>query len=100
MTVPIPTVSRLPVDTTLQERIAEGRTLQKAVPHSAHAAWSPSRERANVIDTLEATNHGRIQSLVPIRYGRMLASPFTFLRGSSAVMADDLARTPQIGVWP
>jgi uncharacterized protein (DUF2252 family) len=100
MTSPIPTVSRLPVDTTPQERIAEGRTLRKIVPRSAHAAWSPSRERANVVETLEATNRGRIQSLVPIRYGRMLASPFTFLRGSSAVMADDLARTPQIGVWP
>ena len=66
-------------------------------PRRSHANWTPAPDRPDIVDTLAASNEGRIPELVPIRTGRMLASPFAFLRGSAAVMAGDLAATPVIG---
>jgi uncharacterized protein (DUF2252 family) len=80
------------------ERIAAGKALRDGVPRQAHAAWSPSRERRDPIDVLDESNRDRMPQLVPIRYGRMLRSPFTFLRGSAGLMASDLATTPTTGL--
>lgn len=83
---------------TVAERRAEGRALRNRVSRSQHAAWTPPADRPDPISLLEASNRERIQALVPIRYGRMLTSPFAFLRGSAAVMATDLATTPSTGI--
>jgi uncharacterized protein (DUF2252 family) len=80
------------------DRVAEGKALRSNVPRSAHATWKPTRHRPNPIDLLETSNKGRLPELIPIRYGRMLQSPFAFLRGSASVMANDLATTPVTGI--
>ncbi|HUI04037.1 MAG TPA: DUF2252 domain-containing protein [Acidimicrobiales bacterium] len=75
-----------------------GRRLRKVVPRSAHGEWEPPAGRADPLAVLEAENAGRIPALVPVRWGRMLESPFAFLRGAAGVMAGDLASTPTVGV--
>ena len=80
------------------ERIAAGKALRERVLRKAHATWAPSRARRDPIDVLEESNQGRLPELTPIRYGRMLRSPFTFLRGSAGLMASDLATTPNTGI--
>jgi uncharacterized protein (DUF2252 family) len=82
----------------VRDRLELGKTLRKQTPRSAHAVWQPPKDRPDPIKLLVATNVGRLKELVPIRYGRMLASPFTFLRGSAAAMAADLAATPVSGL--
>ncbi|MDE3739768.1 DUF2252 domain-containing protein [Pseudomonas resinovorans] len=81
-----------------EERLNAGKLLRDRVPRSSHAAWTTKDKRRDPIAILEISNKDRLQELVPIRYGRMLRSPFTFLRGSAALMAHDLANTPDIGV--
>jgi uncharacterized protein (DUF2252 family) len=83
--------------TTVAERTARGREARKAVPRSSHSALEvdPGRDPIAII---EAQNRLRLPSLVPIKYGRMLASPFAFYRGAAAVMARDLASTPTTGL--
>jgi uncharacterized protein (DUF2252 family) len=83
---------------TLRERETGGRALRDRVPRAAHGTWKPSRDRRDPVATLEKSSRGRLPELKPIRYGRMARSPFTFLRGSAAVMAADLAHTPGTGV--
>ncbi|MFL9936649.1 DUF2252 domain-containing protein [Paraburkholderia sp. RL18-103-BIB-C] len=80
------------------ERLAAGQALRDRVPRSSHADWTPSAQRRDPIEVLEESNQDRLPELVPIRYGRMLRSPFTFLRGSAALMAYDLATTPSTGL--
>ena len=80
------------------ERLAAGRKLRERLPRSSHASWTPPARRRDPMDILEESNQGRVPELVPIRYGRMLRSPFTFLRGSAALMAYDLATTPSTGL--
>jgi hypothetical protein len=80
------------------ERIAEGKSLRKRIPRPAHACWQPPPGRPDVVDLLRSADAGRVPELLPIRYGRMLASPLAFLRGSAGVMAFDLAGTPGTGV--
>jgi uncharacterized protein (DUF2252 family) len=80
------------------DRQAAGKALRDNVPRSTHADWNPSNSRPDAIALLEASNAGRLPNLIPIRYGRMLKSPFTFLRGSAIVMASDLATTPTTGI--
>src|SRR5687768_7068910 len=87
-----------PIFRSRGERIAAGRSLRESVPRSTHAGWKPSAKRRDPIDILEESNQDRLPELVPIRYGRMLASPFTFLRGSAGLMAHDLATTPNTGL--
>jgi uncharacterized protein (DUF2252 family) len=76
------------------ERIAAGKALRDKVARKDHAAATSGHAHRDPIEILEASNRGRLRELVPIRYGRMLANPFTFLRGSAALMAHDLADTP------
>ena len=77
-----------------KEHVAAGMALRKGTPRSSHADWAPPRKRRDVIKLLKQSNIGRIPELVPFRFGRMLQSPFYFLRGAPSVMADDLAATP------
>ncbi len=89
--------STLPPDSPAALSLAYGRARRKAVTRRSHASWAPRADRDDPVDTLIASNEGRLPQLVPIRTGRMLASPFAFLRGSAAVMAGDLASTPSMG---
>jgi len=82
----------------LEEHIAAGKALRQHVPLESHAEWKPPTHRRDPIEILEEQNKARIPSLVPIRFGRMLQSPFAFLRGAAAVMAADLASTPTSGI--
>jgi uncharacterized protein (DUF2252 family) len=75
-----------------------GAKMRESVPHSAHAKWTPPRNRPHPVDTVVAGNEGRQEHLVPLRMGRMAASPFAFLRGSASVMAWDLSHTPVTGM--
>jgi len=82
----------------LNERIAAGKALRMRCPRKSHAEWQPSAERADPVDLLIENSVGRMEDLIPIRYGRMLANPFAFYRGAAAIMAYDLARTPATGL--
>lgn len=79
-------------------RRSAGRSLRAKIQRSAHAELRVPRKGRDVVAMLEASNQHRVPSLVPIRYGRMLHSPFAFLRGAAAIMAYDLARTPVSGI--
>lgn len=81
-----------------QDRAAEGKALRDKVAREQHGAWKAGKDRPDPIDILRKSDADRMKELVPIRYGRMLQSPFAFYRGSSAVMAADLARTPATGL--
>lgn len=82
----------------LAARLAAGKALRRRVPRSAHAAYAPDPDRPDPVDLLEQQNATRIQELAPVRYARMLVSPFAFLRGSALVMARDLSFTPATGI--
>jgi uncharacterized protein (DUF2252 family) len=82
------------------ERYALGRGLRKQVPRSALAAWEPPPGRRSPVEQVEQSHQGRVEELVPVRVGRMLASPFGFLRGAAAVMAEDFAGLPATGITP
>ena len=79
------------------ERKALGKRAREAVPRGAHANWRPPPGRADPVGILERQAKTRVAELVPIRYGRMVRSPFAFLRGATAIMAADLAGTPRSG---
>jgi uncharacterized protein (DUF2252 family) len=83
---------------TRAERQAAGKALRSVVPRESHAEWVPGIGRHDPVEVLEESNRDRLPELVPVRYGRMLRSPFTFLRGSAGLMAYDLASTPQSGL--
>ena len=80
------------------ERAARGKAARSEVPRASHAEWEPSSARPDPIGLLEQQAETRVPELVPIRYGRMLVSPFTFYRGAALIMASDLAATPRSGV--
>ena len=79
---------------TPEDRVDVGRQARAAVKRSAHGGWTPAAGR-DPLGILEEQARGREQSLIPIRYGRMAASPFAFYRGAAAVMAADLAGAPR-----
>ncbi|MFD5399583.1 DUF2252 domain-containing protein [Streptomyces sp. NPDC127097] len=81
-----------------QERAEQGRALRSEVPRSRHADFRPTADRADPVDIIERQSALRVPELVPIRYGRMLESPFRFYRGAAAIMAADLATTPSTGL--
>src|SRR6516164_8064613 len=83
---------------TADERAAHGKALRKEVPHERHAEWAPPKKRADPVEILQKQSADRMTDLVPIRYGRMAASPFAFYRGGAALMAADLAGTPASGL--
>jgi len=79
------------------ERAAQGKAARRGAPRSSHAGWEPGESR-DPLALLSAQDASRVPELVPIRYGRMLRSPFAFYRGGAAVMAADLAGTPDAGL--
>jgi len=83
---------------TVDERQARGLAARKQAPRSSHGRWEPAPDRPDPVALLEAQAVTRVPELVPVRYGRMLASPFTFYRGAAAIMAADLAGSPASGV--
>ena len=94
----------LPVDEqshqigSVEYRRNAGKALRKIVSRRSHAKWSPAADRPDPISLLEEQNRTRLDYLVPLRFERMSASPFTFLRGTAIVMAADLAATPVSGI--
>jgi uncharacterized protein (DUF2252 family) len=83
---------------SVDERAAAGKEARAGAPRSSHGAWEPAPDRPDPVEILERQAASRVPELVPIRYGRMLTSPFAFYRGSAAVMAADLAPTPRSGL--
>jgi uncharacterized protein (DUF2252 family) len=83
---------------TVDQRVARGRAARVEAPRSAHGRWAPAPDRPDPVALLEEQAATRVPLLVPIRYGRMLVSPFTFYRGAALIMASDLAGTPVSGV--
>src|SRR6266700_2676182 len=83
---------------TPAERAEKGRKLRERVPRSSHAEFSPGAQRPDPVALLMAQSAGRMPDLVPIRYGRMLASPFSYFRGAALPMARDLSATPVTGL--
>jgi uncharacterized protein (DUF2252 family) len=81
-----------------EERAGNGKALRDRVPRQEHGTWQGAENRPDPVELLQAGDADRVPELVPIRYGRMLASPFAFFRGSAALMAADLAGTPQTGL--
>jgi uncharacterized protein (DUF2252 family) len=80
------------------ESAERGREARGRIPRSAHGDWAPAPDRPDPIGVLTAQAGSRLAELVPIRYGRMLISPFTFYRGAAAVMAADLQATQDAGI--
>jgi uncharacterized protein (DUF2252 family) len=83
---------------TPAERAARGKGARQELPRSAHSAWEPGSLRRDPVDLLEDQAVTRLPELGPIRYGRMLVSPFTFFRGAAYIMAADLADGPRTGL--
>ncbi|WP_103886300.1 DUF2252 domain-containing protein [Actinacidiphila yanglinensis] len=81
-----------------EERARLGRAARADAPRSSHAEFAPAPDRTDPVETLERQSATRLPELVPIRYGRMLESPFRFYRGAAAIMAEDLSRTPGSGL--
>jgi uncharacterized protein (DUF2252 family) len=80
------------------DRAADGRAARARTPRRSHAEWAPATGRPDPVELLRAQERTRVADLVPIRHERMLASPFAFYRGAAAIMAADLAPTPQSGL--
>src|SRR6476620_7860823 len=83
---------------SLAERTARGVEARVGLLPSGHAGWVPAPDRPDPVSLIEEQNRRRDADLVPVRHGRMAASPFTFYRGSAAIMAADLASTPTAGL--
>jgi uncharacterized protein (DUF2252 family) len=80
------------------DAIEAGRALRSHASRRSQAVWKPGDDRPDPIEILKQSDEGRIPDLLPIRYGRMLVSPFTFYRGAAAIMASDLAALPVSGI--
>jgi uncharacterized protein (DUF2252 family) len=78
--------------------VARGKSARAVASRASHAEFAPAVDRSDPVELLERQSARRVPELVPIRYGRMLVSPFTFYRGAAAIMANDLAATPQSGL--
>ncbi|MCX4666387.1 DUF2252 domain-containing protein [Streptomyces sp. NBC_01381] len=98
MTENATTAMRAATHTTPAERAAIGKEARSRSPRSGHAAYKPSPDRPDPLAILEAQSAARVPELVPIRYGRMMESPFRFYRGAAAIMASDLADSPTSGL--
>ena len=83
---------------TVDQRVARGKAARNEVPRASHARWQPAANRRDPVSLLAEQAVSRVPELVPIRYGRMLVSPFTFYRGAALIMAADLAATPRSGL--
>ncbi|MCU1569920.1 MAG: hypothetical protein JWR33_661 [Naasia sp.] len=91
-------VRRRPTSRT--ERYATGKALRSEVPRGSMGIWSPSDLRPDPVDLIRESHVGRLPGLIPVRVGRMMHSPYGFLRGSAVVMAADVASLPATGITP
>jgi uncharacterized protein (DUF2252 family) len=80
------------------ESAARGKAARAEVPRGSHGQWHPSSQRPDPVELLQEQAATRVPELVPIRYGRMLVSPFTFYRGAAYLMASDLSNEPRSGL--
>ena len=101
---PLPTGSELRdqlFSRPMNERMAMGVALRERCRRRDLAVWEPGDDRPDPVDLLVESSKGRVEELIPIRYGRMLVTPFTFYRGGAAIMASDLSRSlsPGLRVW-
>ncbi|MFD8025195.1 DUF2252 domain-containing protein [Streptomyces lavendulae] len=92
------TAMRASIRATPEERAALGKEARRRSPRSGHAVYEPGSDRRDPLRILEAQSAARVPELVPIRYGRMTESPFRFYRGAAAIMASDLAGSPDSGI--
>ncbi|HEY5154445.1 MAG TPA: DUF2252 domain-containing protein [Acidimicrobiales bacterium] len=83
---------------TPSERAARGKAARAVMPRASHGAWAPDEPRRQPLDLLAEQATTRVPELVPIRHGRMAASPFAFFRGAAYVLASDLASSPRSGL--
>jgi uncharacterized protein (DUF2252 family) len=83
---------------TREQRVATGKAARREVPRESHAEFAPTAARPDPVALLESQGSTRVPELLPIRYGRMAVSPFTFFRGAALPMASDLAATPRTGM--
>jgi len=83
---------------TREERVARGKKARAEVPRSEHAGFAPATDRPDPVELLQSDDASRVPELLPIRYGRMAVSAFTFFRGAALPMAADLAGTPRTGL--
>jgi len=83
---------------TAEQRKARGKAARREVPRESHATFTPGSLRPDLVELLERQAVTRVPELVPIRYGRMLVSPFAFYRGAALIMASDLVVTPRSGL--
>src|SRR4051812_48340874 len=87
-----------PAHELVWQRMAVGKAARDSSPRSAYAKWRPAADRPDPVAVLEGESATRVPELVPIRYGRMLVSPFTFFRGGAALMAGDIGPLPNSGL--
>ncbi len=83
---------------TPQERRLRGKAARAEVPRESHGQWQPPPDRPDPVSLLQSQGASRVQDLVPVRYGRMMETPFTYYRGAALPMASDLAATPASGL--
>lgn len=94
-----PLIPGLPAEASVADRVSHGEAAAEKHPISAVADWAPPSDRPRAVDLLVGQETSRIPALVPLRHARMAVSPFTFYRGSAIVMASDLGRTDNSGLW-
>jgi uncharacterized protein (DUF2252 family) len=82
------------------KRYAMGREMRRRVPRSSLGRWEPRDDREDPVDQIVAAHEGRLDWLIPLRIGRMVASPYAFLRGTAGIMAADFAQLPASGITP
>ena len=95
------TKAPIPVQThrlKIEERLAKGKALREVTSRKAQREWKAPANRPDPVDLLIESSKGRMEELLPIRYSRMMVSPFTFYRGAAAIMAYDLSNTPATGL--
>jgi uncharacterized protein (DUF2252 family) len=85
---------------TNEERRTAGRALRERVKRGDLGCWEPRKDRPDPIDLIEEAHAGRLDHLIPVRIGRMAASPYAFLRGAAALMAEDFSSLPRTGLEP
>ncbi len=95
---PVPEIKRPAHSVPADDLVGAGKRLRDTVSRSSQGAWKRTKNRPDPLEILRASDAGRIPELIPIRYGRMLQSPFAFYRGSASVMAADLAVTPTTNI--
>ena len=90
-------LSALPTD---KDRKAAGGLLRDKIKRGDLGRWRPKEDRTDPVDLVEEAHSGRLERLVPVRVGRMVVSPYAFLRGAASLMAEDFSSMPRTGIEP